>query len=99
MLVGVPVEGGLNYLGRVGSGIAGKAGALLLEQLTSVAATEPPFVGEVPRTDAAGATWVQPVLVCEVQSLGVTPQGRLRQPSYRGLRVDLTVSDLAAENA
>lgn len=99
VLVGVPVEGGLHYLGRVGSGIAGKVGALLLEQLASVAAIEPPFVDEVPRVDAAGATWVQPVLVCEVQSLGVTPQGRLRQPSYRGLRVDLSVTDLAAENA
>jgi bifunctional non-homologous end joining protein LigD len=53
-----------------------------------------PFVGDVPREDATGAVWVRPTLVCEVQSLGLTRQGRLRQPAYRGLRPDLTPLDV-----
>ena len=99
VLVGVPGLGGLRYLGRVGSGIAGKAGDLLAQDLAPLAAARSPFVTEVPREDSAGATWVHPVLVCEVQSLGLTSQHRLRQPAYRGLRPDLTPGDLDTEVA
>ena len=97
VLVGVPAPGGLRYLGRVGSGIAGRAGALLAKDLAPLAAERSPFVTQVPRVDSAGATWVHPVLVCEVQSLGLTSAHRLRQPSYRGLRPDLSPGDLDAE--
>ncbi len=94
VLVGVPVAGGLSFLGRVGSGIAGRAGRALREDLAPLHSSTSPFVEQVPRVDAAGATWVHPVLVCEVQSLGLTPSRRLRQPAYRGLRPDLTPGDL-----
>lgn len=94
VLVGVPAPEGLRYLGRVGSGIAGKAGAVLLADLAPLAVSASPFAGEVPRLDAQGATWVRPVLVCEVQALGVTSRQRLRQPAYRGLRPDLTPADV-----
>ncbi len=94
VLVGAPAPGGLRYLGRVGSGIGGKAGAVLHGDLGPLTATASPFVGDVPRVDAAGATWVHPVLVCEVQALGLTRQGRLRGPAYRGLRPDLTPGDV-----
>jgi len=98
VLVGVPAPGGLRYLGRVGSGIAGKAGTLLAEDLAALTASQSPFVTDVPRVDSAGATWVRPVLVCEVQALGLTSQQRLRQPAYRGLRPDLTPEDLDLED-
>ena len=48
--------------------------------------------------DALGATFVDPVLVCEVQALGLTPQGRLRQPAYRGRRPDLLADDVTLED-
>jgi bifunctional non-homologous end joining protein LigD len=44
--------------------------------------------------DASGTTWVHPVLVCDVQALGLTDSRRLRQPAYRGLRPDLTPGDI-----
>ncbi len=94
VLVGVPGPGGLRYLGRVGSGLAGKAGSALLTDLSLLTTTESPFGTEVPREDAAGAQWVQPRLVADVQSLGRSGQGRLRQPAYKGLRADLTPGDL-----
>ena len=53
------------------------------------------FATEVPGVDAAGTTWVRPGLVVDVNSLGVNSSGRLRQPSYRGRRLDLTPADLA----
>ncbi|MFZ1286834.1 MAG: non-homologous end-joining DNA ligase [Candidatus Phosphoribacter sp.] len=94
VLVGVPDVGGLRYLGRVGSGIAGKAGQALAGDLAPLTSEKSPFAGVVPSVDARGARWVHPVLVCEVQALGLTPAGRLRQPAYRGLRPDLTPGDI-----
>ena len=49
----------------------------------------------MPRVDAAGAHWVDPVVVIEVESLGLSHQLRLRQPSYQGVRTDLTADDIA----
>ena len=94
VLVGVPGPGGLHFLGRVGAGLAGRVGQALLRDLTPLASDASPFAAEVPREDADGATWVHPVLVADVQSLGLSSQGRLRQPAYKGLRTDLTPGDV-----
>ncbi len=96
VLVGVPTTSGLRYLGRVGAGLAGRAGVALMRRLKPIAAEESPFATEVPREDAAQAHWVAPVLVADVQSLGLGGQGRLRQPAWKGLREDLTPGDVDA---
>ena len=90
VLVGEPVEGGLRYRGRVGSGIAGKAGQRLLEVLRPYETDVSPFVDEVPKVDALGTTWLVPEVVVDVAALGFTPAGRLRQPAFVGVRADLT---------
>lgn len=95
LLVGVPGPGGLRFLGRVGSGLAGKAGTTLLRDLEPLQADRCPFDTVPPREDSAGATWVHPVLVVDVQSLGLSSTGRLRQPAYKGLRSDLTAGDVS----
>jgi bifunctional non-homologous end joining protein LigD len=97
LLVGQPTPDGLLYRGRVGSGIAGRVGPMLRELLDPLAVTASPFADEVPRVDAQGTRWVEPVLVVDVESLGLGTQGRLRQPSYRGLRTDLAPIDLLGE--
>lgn len=94
ILVGEPTADGLVFRGRVGSGIAGKAGAKLAELLAPLSRPDSPLAGEVPKLDAAGTTWVEPVLVVDVESLGRTRDGRLRQPAYIGVRSDLTPADL-----
>ena len=95
VLVGEPTPGGLLYRGRVGSGIAGRVGPMLMEALAPYARDASPFADEVPRVDALGTHWVEPVLVVDVESLGLSPQQRLRQPSYRGVRPDLDPQDLS----
>jgi len=95
VLVGEPTADGLLYRGRVGSGIAGKKAAMLREVLGGLSRATTPFVDEVPRPDALGTTWVEPVLVVDVESLGPSAQGRLRQPSYVGVRADLDPEDLS----
>ncbi len=94
VLVGVPGTFGLSYRGRVGSGLAGKAGARLLERLTDLTTEDCPFGDEVPEVDGRGAVWVRPEVVVDVAALGETGGGRLRQPSYQGLRPDLDPGDL-----
>jgi len=94
VLVGTPTPQGLRYRGRVGSGLAGKRALSLLETLTPLQADVAPFCDEVPRVDATGTVWVRPEVVVEVASLGLTGAGRLRQPSFQGVRPDLSPTDV-----
>lgn len=95
VLVGEPGPNGLHYLGRVGSGLAGRAGDEVLAALRDSTAAESPFDAELPSLDRAGATWVRPEIVVDVRSLGIGTAGRLRQPSYQRLRPDLAPADVA----
>lgn len=88
LLVGEPTPEGLLYRGRVGSGIGGKVSRQLAEAVADLTRGSSPFADEVPRVDATGTTWVEPVLVVDVDTHGVG-YARLRQPSYQGLRADL----------
>lgn len=97
VLVGTPTAHGLRYLGRVGSGISGREQQRLAGVLSSLASSDPPFAEPGPRVDADGAAWVRPEVIVEVRSLGGTSGGRLRQPSYHGIRTDLALSDLPQE--
>ena len=96
LLVGEQTLDGLRYRGRVGSGVAGRAGVTLAALLDALPADDCPFVDEVPRVDAAGAVWVQPALVVDVESLGFTREGRLRQPAFTRVRADLAPDDVVA---
>lgn len=99
VLVGQPTSRGLEFRGRVGSGIAGRAGRLLAELLAPQVVEESPFADALPRLDTVGTIWVRPEMVVDVQYLRVTTDGRLRQPAYRGIRDDLTPSDLSRDAA
>lgn len=97
VLVGAPTPEGLVYLGRVGSGLAGRAQVAVLDALRPLTIDASPFADEIPRMDAEGTFWVRPEIVVEVQALELSAQGRLRQPAYRGLRPDLSPDDLHNE--
>ena len=97
VLVGSPATDGLTYLGRVGSGLAGREQDRVLRALQGRSVDLSPFADEVPPMDAPGTLWVRPEVVIEVQSLGPSAQGRLRQPTYVGLRPDLSPDDVHDE--
>jgi bifunctional non-homologous end joining protein LigD len=97
VLVGRPTPGGLAYLGRVGSGLAGREQERVLHALQGREVDACPFTDEVPPMDARGTQWVRPEVVMDVQYLGLSAQGRLRQPAYRGLRPDLLPQDVYDE--
>jgi len=94
VLVGEPTERGLMFRGRVGSGIGGAATRLLSELVKPLEVGESPFADEVPAVDAAGTHWVEPRVVIDVDTLSRSPVKRLRQPSYRGVRSDISPEDL-----
>ncbi|RNM13626.1 non-homologous end-joining DNA ligase [Nocardioides pocheonensis] len=94
VLVGEPTADGLVFRGRVGSGIAGRAGQRLGDLLRPLVRDTSPFATALPRVDTLGTVWVDPEIVVDVQYLAITRDGRLRQPAYRGVRTDLDVTDL-----
>jgi hypothetical protein len=53
--------------------------------------SESPFNAPAPNGIARRSTYVQPILVGEVQYSLQTSDGRLRFPSWRGLRTDKTI--------
>ena len=51
----------------------------------------------VPAAAGALAHWARPSLVVDVAFSGWTREGRMRHPSYRGLREDLQPADVERE--
>ncbi len=81
-------QGRLLYAGHVGTGFSSAVLADLGSRLERLERTTPPFADEVPRPHAKGARWVSPTLVGEVAFAEWTREGRLRHPTWRGLRPD-----------
>jgi bifunctional non-homologous end joining protein LigD len=88
LLVGVPADGGLDFAGRVGTGFTDKDLARLKKTLAPLHTDESPFTKRLSGPDAKGVTFVRPELVGEVRYSERTSDGRLRQPSWRGMRPD-----------
>ncbi|HEY0904507.1 MAG TPA: non-homologous end-joining DNA ligase [Marmoricola sp.] len=93
LLVGEPGPGGLLYRGRVGSGIGPKQSRALAELVAGLDRAASPFADEVPRVDARGTHWLEPTLVVDIDTHGRGYE-RLRQPSFQGVRSDITPEDL-----
>jgi bifunctional non-homologous end joining protein LigD len=97
LLLGVPDDGGLRFIGRVGTGFSEKELARLKTILAPLHTDESPFDTPLPRLDAKGVTYVRPELVGEVRYGEWTSDGRLRHPSWRGLRPDKAPSEVEVE--
>jgi ATP-dependent DNA ligase len=95
--MGVPAAGGLRFVGRVGTGFTERQLAALKEQLLPQRTDESPFNTALSASDAKGVTFVNPTVVGEVRYSERTSDGRLRQPSWRGLRPDKTPGDVQWE--
>lgn len=94
LLVGAYDEGRLRWVGQVGTGFSETALERLLEALRPLVRPTP----AVPELAAAkGATFVEPRLVCEVEYLELTGAGKMRAPSFKGLREDKAPEDCVLE--
>jgi len=106
LLLGEYVGKDLHYRGRVGTGFDAETLQNLGARLARLKRKTSPFV-DVPRQIGRDACWVEPRLVAQIAFSEQTRDGRLRHPSYLGLRGDKPakdvqsqpVADMADENA
>lgn len=82
----------LVYVGNVGTGFSDQDKKILRAGLARISAEQS---GLAQDPQVPGALWVKPVLIARVGYLEYTADGRLRQPSFLGLRVDKAVEECA----
>jgi bifunctional non-homologous end joining protein LigD len=95
LLVGHFEDGRLRYAGKVGTGFTRDTLRELSERLGPLVREESPFAPQkgIPRA----ATWVEPELVAQIAFMEWTPDGRLRHPSFLGLRFDKPAAEVVRE--
>jgi len=98
LLLGTHENGdGLRYRGRVGTGFTRDTLERLLRKLRPLEVSRPPFSEKLPAS--RGVHWVRPELVAEVSFGSWTNDGRLRHPSFEGLREDKPAREVVRERA
>lgn len=88
-------EGRLHYAGNVGTGFTDQTLAELSAVLQGLRRDTSPFV-DTPRLGGR-MVFVEPILVAEVEFTAWTDDGRLRNPSFKGLRDDKNPADVVRE--
>lgn len=98
LLIGVYDERGLRFAGHVGTGFTERMLADMERMLRPLETSVSPYAETVPREFARDAHWVEPRLVGEVVYTSWTKDGRLRAPSWRGLREDVPPTDVRVDH-
>ena len=86
LVLGVYGHGKLTYIGHTGGGLSNRQLSELYDRLHPLERRSSPFSSSF-KTNAP-VTWVEPVLMCEVEFEEWTSDGLMRQPSFIGLRED-----------
>ena len=96
LLLGIHDDAGrLQYIGHTGAGFTDAELGRLWRTLRANAAKRSPFA-KTPKTNAP-PHWVEPTLVAEVKFTEWTADGKLRHPTYLGLREDITPESVRKE--
>jgi bifunctional non-homologous end joining protein LigD len=98
LLLGVYDGDRLRYVGHVGTGFTDAMLADLAGQLRPLGRESSPFGTKIPSQAARDAHWTEPSLVGEVSFAEWTSDGILRQPSWRGLRIDKEAAEVHRED-
>jgi bifunctional non-homologous end joining protein LigD len=100
LIVGVHDHERLVYAGKVGTGFTAKMLVDLRAKLDRLEVARSPFEPEPRRAwTGPGVHWVKPVLVAEIAFTEWTADGRLRHPSFKGLRADKPAASVVRERA
>jgi bifunctional non-homologous end joining protein LigD len=99
LLLGVNDSGGLRYAGKVGTGFNAAARRDLLGALEPLVRDTSPFVEGTGPKPQLGVHFVDPSIVGEVSFTEWTSGGHLRHPSWRGLRIDKSPSEVVREES
>jgi bifunctional non-homologous end joining protein LigD len=96
LLVGAYRDGELIWIGQVGTGFTESVLSDLMRRLAELETKKPP-IADPALSAVKGARWVRPELVCDVEYLQITKAGKLRAPSFKGLRPDKAPADCILE--
>jgi bifunctional non-homologous end joining protein LigD len=108
LLLGVFEKGKLQYVGKVGTGFSEKTQKEMMELFRPLVTAKNPFTKDPdinkpsrfrPNPPNAEATWLKPLLVCEVSFAEVTGDGVFRHPSFEGMRADKKATAVVRETA
>jgi bifunctional non-homologous end joining protein LigD len=97
LLLGTFRDGELIYAGKVGTGFSSGDLSTLAKRFKPLERSTSPF-DEVPAMEKRDAVWLKPALVCEVEYTEWTKDGRLRHPSFQGLREDKRAADVRRDD-
>jgi bifunctional non-homologous end joining protein LigD len=103
LLLAYHQDGKLRYAGNVGTGWDSKTGQELHARLVKLEVDKPVLdastvtPGRWSKRSAGAERWVKPQLIAEVSFSEWTPDGRVRHPTYKGLRVDKPPSAITRE--
>ncbi len=99
LVLAVERDGELVWAGNCGTGFDDAELDMLMAKLEPLRRTDSPLAvtPRMAKVRSADVTWVEPELVCEVVFLEWTREGRLRAPSYQGLRDDKEAKDVHRE--
>jgi bifunctional non-homologous end joining protein LigD len=99
LVLAVNRGGELHYVGNCGTGFTDEEIDELMRKLRPLERKTPPFrvVPKMPKVRRGDVVWVTPKLVCEVEFVEWTHDGRLRAPSYQGLREDKAPAEVRRE--
>jgi bifunctional non-homologous end joining protein LigD len=98
LLLGAYRDGELIWIGQVGTGFNRDTLEDLMGRLKAIEIPSPP-IADPELAAVNGARWVHPELVCDVEYLEITRVGKLRAPSFKGLRTDKAPADCVLEPA
>ncbi|HEY1991302.1 MAG TPA: DNA ligase D, partial [Gammaproteobacteria bacterium] len=98
ILTGYHQDGKLVYSGKVGTGFNQEDARRVLRRLKALGRSTRPFES-VPNDARRGAHWVKPELVAQVNFGEWTADGRMRHPSFQGLREDKPAEEVVRERA
>jgi bifunctional non-homologous end joining protein LigD len=99
LVLGAYEDEELRYVGNVGTGFNDAEIRKLLAKLKPLRRETSPFrtLPKMPRVRKDEIVWVEPQLVAEVEFAEFTHDGRLRAPSYQGLRDDKQAQEVHRE--
>jgi len=99
LVLGYYVGNELVYAGNVGTGFNSQEIERLLDKLRPLRREASPFreVPKMPKVRKGDVIWVEPKLVAEVEFAEWTHDGRLRAPTYKGLREDRSAEEVRRE--
>jgi bifunctional non-homologous end joining protein LigD len=84
----------LRYAGRIHTGYNAEVLADLMPMLRALETPVTTFTAGDPPRKTSDIHWTRPALVADVEPAEFTASGKLRPPSFKGLREDKSAEDL-----